>query len=256
MEPFRVLLADDEPPALKKLRELFAGVPDFVVARECADGEAAERALTEERFDLALLDVQMPGKTGIDVVRAVGAARLPPIVFVTAYDEHAVRAFELHALDYLLKPFDRERFQLTLARARRELALASADHAARLEALLVELDKKTAPLVLRSGGRSLVLDPDEVEWIEAADNYLRLHGPSGERLVRGTLNAMEEKLAAKGFVRVHRSRLVNAVAVRELLPQRGGELLLVLASGTRLLASRSYRAAIEARWPGRPLGSE
>src|SRR6185503_5390989 len=148
MERFRVLIADDEPPALGKLRALFAREPDFAVACECTDGLEAERALAGERFDLALLDVQMPGRSGLDVVRAVGPARLPPVVFVTAFDEHAVRAFELHALDYLLKPYDRERFQLMLTRARREIGRASSAHTSRLEALLAELDRRCVPFVL------------------------------------------------------------------------------------------------------------
>lgn len=256
MERFRVLLADDEPHALGRLRELFARAPDFAVARECADGLAAERALADERFDLALLDVQMPGRSGLDVVRAVGPARLPPVVFVTAFDEHALRAFELHALDYLLKPFDRKRFELMLARARREIGRASSQHARRLEALLAELDRRSAPLVLRSGGRTLLLDPGEVEWIEAADNYLRLHGPGTERLVRGTLGAMEQLLLPHGFLRVHRSVLVNERALRELLPRRSGALTLVLASGAQLVCGRRHRHALEERWRGKRLGSE
>ena len=256
MEPFRVLLADDEPPARKKLRELFAREPDFVVALECADGDDTARALTDGRFDLVLLDVQMPGKSGLEVVRAVGAARLPPVVFVTAFDEHPLEAFELHALDYLHKPFDRERFQAMLARARREIGRASSAHVERLEALLAQLERKGAPIVLRTGARRLVLDPREIGWIEGADNYLRLHGGGKERLVRGTLSEMEMLLAPHGFLRVHRSLLVNEHVVRELLPKKSGELTLVLIDGTRLVASRSHRQSIEERWRGRRLGKE
>jgi len=256
MERFRVLIADDEPPALGKLRALFAREPDFAVACECTDGLEAERALAGERFDLALLDVQMPGRSGLDVVRAVGPARLPPVVFVTAFDEHAVRAFELHALDYLLKPYDRERFQLMLTRARREIGRASSAHTSRLEALLAELDRRCVPFVLRSGGRTLLLDPADVEWIEAADNYLRLHGSGAARLVRGTLGAMEQLLDSHGFLRVHRSLLVNERALRELLPTRSGALTLVLASGARLVCGRRYRRALEKRWRGKRLGTE
>jgi len=253
MQPFRVLIADDEPPARRKLCALFAREPDFVVARECADGDEAERALEEEHFDLALLDVQMPGRSGLDVVRAVGPGRLPVIVFVTAFDAYALRAFELSALDYLLKPFDRERFQAMLARARREIARASSAHAQRLEELLAEQDQ---PLALRSGGRTVLLDPSQVEWIEAADNYVRLGGAGAERLVRGTLAALEALLAPRGFVRIHRSLLVNARAVRALVPHKSGELALVLESGARLIAGRSYRRAIEERWKTKRLGPE
>ena len=248
-QPLRVLLADDEPPALKKLRDLFEREPDFVVARECADGEECVRALSRESFDLLLLDVQMPGCSGLDVVRTIGPGRLPPVVFVTAFDEHAVRAFELHALDYLLKPFDRERFQTMLARARREIGRSSDAHARRLMRLLDEVGRE-GPLVLSSRGRTVLVDPREVEWVAAADNYLRLHGAGTERLVRGTLGAMEELLAPRGFLRVHRSLLVNERAVREVLPRKSGELTLVLASGARLVSGRSYRRAIQARLRG------
>ncbi|MCE9593091.1 MAG: LytTR family DNA-binding domain-containing protein [Planctomycetes bacterium] len=259
MEPLRVLIVDDEPPARKKLRDLLASECDFLVARECEDGDRAVEALRDESFDLALLDVQMPGRSGLDVVRDTGPARMPPTVFVTAFDEYAVRAFELHALDYLLKPFDRERFRAMLARARREIALKGDAHARRLEALVAELGATslvTEPIVLRSGARTVLVAPEEFEWIEAADNYVRLRGPGGERLVRGTLDAIEALLAPRGYLRIHRSLLVNTTAVRELARQKSGELVLLLASGARLECGRTYRNALERRWPSKRLGED
>lgn len=259
MEPLRVLIVDDEPPARKKLRDLLATERDFVVARECEDGECAVAALRAEEFDLALLDVQMPGRSGLDVVRDTGSTRMPTTVFVTAFDEYAVRAFELHALDYLLKPFDRERFRTMLARARREIALRSDAHARRLEALVADLGATAAvepAIVLRSGSRTVLVAPDEFEWIEAADNYVRLRGRGGERLVRGTLDAIEALLAPRGYLRIHRSFLVNTTAVRELARKKGGELVLWLASGARLECGRTYRDVLERRWPSKRLGED
>jgi len=257
MEPFRVLIVDDEPPARRKLRDLFAREPDFIVAGECSDGIEAVRALAADPFDLVLLDVRMPGATGPEVVREVGTQRMPPTVFVTAFDQYAVRAFELHALDYLLKPFDRERFQDMLARARREIGLQGSARAHRLEVLLAELARHghAEPMAFLSGGRTLLVDPEELEWIEAADNYLRLHGPGGELLVRGTLTEMEQKLAPRAFLRVKRSLLINERAVREMRPLRSGEVLFVMQCGKHLVSGRTYRARIGERWRARRRGS-
>lgn len=252
MKPHRVLIADDEPPARRRLRASFAHASDFVVAGECADGPEAVARLLDEDFELVLLDVRMPGLDGFDVVRAVGLERLPPIVFVTAHDDHAVGAFELHALDYLLKPYDAERFAVMLARARQEIGeRRRGGLIRRLERLLSEHARSGAPepLVLKASGRTLVLHPFEIEWIEAADNYCRVHGGGVEHLVRATLLAMEERLGVHGFLRIHRSLLVNPGAVRQLRPRRGGEIELALRSGTVLTSGRGYRQAILARWP-------
>jgi len=254
MKRHRVLIVDDEPPARARLRALVAEQPDFEAVGECADGPEAIARLRSEPHDLVLLDVRMPGCSGFDVVRAVGAARLPPVVFITAYDEHALEAFELEALDYLLKPVDRERFTAALARSRREILERRGGRlAARLEALLARIDRAreagNEALVLRERGRTLVVEPREIEWIEAADNYLRVHAGAREHLVRGTLGAMEERLAPHGFLRIHRSLLVNPDVVRELCRRSGGEVELLLRGGVRLVSSRQYRRAIESRWP-------
>lgn len=250
MTPLRVLIADDEPPARRKLRALLEAEPDFALACECADGLEAVAHLRDEAFDLALLDVRMPGLDGLEVVRAVGPERLPPVVFVTAHDDRAVQAFELHALDYLLKPYDAERFAAMLARARREIAgRRQGELARRLEGLLAEGARGAPePLVLRSSGRTLVLDPLEIDWVEAADNYLRLHVGGQEHLVRGTLLGLEQRLALHGFLRIHRSLLANPRRVRSLRPLRGGEVELVLREGAVLTSGRSYRRAILAHF--------
>jgi two-component system, LytTR family, response regulator len=252
MKPYRVLLADDEPPARRRLRSLLASEPEFRVAAECADGEEACARLASEEFELALLDLRMPGRGGLEVVRAVGAARMPAVVFVTAHDDQAVAAFELHALDYLLKPVEPACFRATLARVRSALeARATGEHVRRLEELLAEGARLPLPepLVLRGRRRTLVLAAGEIEWVEAADNYLRLHLLQGEHLVRGTLAALERRLAAHGFLRIHRSRLVNPAAVRELRERPDGTVELRLRDGTRLVSARACARALVARWP-------
>jgi len=247
----RVLVVDDEPPARAKLRALLGEQEDFVLAGECGDGPEAIERLRTEAFDLVLLDVQMPGCDGLEVVRTIGPAELPPVVFVTAHDQHAVRAFEVHALDYLLKPFDRERFGAMLARARQEIDVRrSGALALRLEALLAAAaGRRPEPLALRAGGRTALVEPGEILWVEAADNYSRVHLAGRELLVRGTLSSFAAQLEPHGFLRIHRSLLVNPEAVRELVPQRSGEVVLLLRGGTRLTSSRAYRRAIDARWP-------
>ena len=246
--PYRVLVVDDEPPARRRLRELLALEPDFALAAECADGLEAERALRRERYDLVLLDVQMPGRDGFDVVRAVGVQDMPAVVFVTAYDEFAVEAFELHALDYLLKPFDRERFRTTLERARLELRRRTAEGIeSRLRGLLRDAAQAGAHpehVVARSGRRIVVVAPERIDWIRAAGNYLRVHSEGAEHLARGTMKAMQARLAAHGFVRIHRSVLVNAARIRELHPTDGGEFRVHLQDGTVLTSGRQYRDAI------------
>lgn len=253
MKPHRVLIADDEPPARRKLRALLEPVPDFELARECADGPEAVACLREESFDLALLDVRMPGLDGLEVVREVGPERLPPVVFVTAHDDHAVRAFELHALDYLLKPYDAERFAAMLARARREIVeRRRGDLARRLEGLLAERARveEAEPLLLRCSGRTVVLDPLEIDWVEAADNYLRVYAAGAEHLARGTLLGLQQLLEPQGFLRIHRSLLVNSRRVRLIRPLRSGEVELVLREGAVLTSGRRYRRAILARFRG------
>ena len=247
----RVLIVDDEPPARRRLRALCAAAQDIEVVDQCADGPAAVARLREGGIDLVLLDVGLPGQSGLEVVRAVGPERMPAVVFVTAHGDHALTAFELHALDYLLKPFERERFEAMLIRARVEVeARRNGERAARLERLLAEAPRSVSaePLVLRCGGRTVLADPSEIRWVEAADNYLRVHLSGRDALVRGTLHELAARLAAHGFLRIHRSLLVNPRAVRELRPRPGGEVALVLEDGTVLVSARGYRQAIAERW--------
>jgi len=235
-----VLIVDDEPLARRRLRELIGEAEGFEVADECEDGPSAVAAIDSGEFDLVLLDVQMPGMSGLEVVRTLGPERMPPVVFVTAYDEYAVEAFEVAALDYLLKPYDRARLLAALERARQ--SGRTADAVGRLAALLErQAQEPVERLVLRTGRRVLVVEPAEVDYVEAAGNYLRFHVNEDVHLVRGTLKAMEARLRPLGFLRVQRSLLVNAAAIREVRPNGDGEPRLLLRTGRELATGRAYR---------------
>jgi two-component system, LytTR family, response regulator len=247
---WRVLIVDDEPPARDTLKLLVSSEPDFEVAGECSHGEEAVAAITRAVPDAMFLDVQMPGMDGFEVLRTVGPATIPALVFVTAYDRYALRAFETHALDYLLKPFSDERFAAVLNRVRirlRERRLAEAGR--KLSALL---DSGSGPprarqLIVRDGSRTVVIPYDEIIWIEAEDYYVRIHATSRRTLVRLSLKSLAEELDAACFVRVHRSAIVNLAFIRELEPLASGDQRLVLHDGTELRVSRTYRPALDDR---------
>jgi two-component system LytT family response regulator len=246
-----VVIADDEPLARERLLSLLALESDVDIVAQCRDGEEAVRAIAERHPDLVLLDVEMPRMNGFDVINAIGAERMPMLIFVTAYDQHALRAFEVRALDYLLKPFDRERFSAALRRARAQIdANAGGDLGRRLVALMKDL-KKDAPrserLVVKSGGRLFFLRSDEIDWIEAAGNYVRLHVGSQTHLLRETMNAIETRLDPERFFRIHRSRIVNVERIQEMQPWLNGEYSIVLKTGARLTISRGYREKLQER---------
>jgi len=208
-----------------------------------------------QRPDLLFLDVQMPELDGFGVLEALAGEPMPVIVFVTAYDEYAIRAFDVHAVDYLLKPFDEDRFRTALGRARSRLAEQRADTIdQRLEAVLSALrarEQYADRLLVKSEGRVTVVQVDDVDWIEAADNYARVHTARGRYLVREPIKSLERKLNPRRFARVHRSAIVNLARVRELQPMFGGEYVIILSTGTKLTLSRGYRDAFRDR-----LGSE
>ena len=243
----RVLLVDDEALARRRLRSLLRDQPDIEVVGECSDGAEAVRAIDSLAPDLVFLDVQMPEANGFDVIEAVGAEHAPVVVFVTAYDRYALRAFEVHALDYVLKPFSRERFQDTVeharaeVRRRREEGRGSAGD--ELAALLREL-RGARPwperIVVREGGRVAFLQVDEIDWIQSEGNYLRLHIGTDTHLVRGTIKGTVERLDPDRFVRISRSAIVNLDRVREVHPWSRGELVVVLRDGTQLPASGEH----------------
>lgn len=251
----QALIVDDEPVARRRLRRLLAPEADIEIAGECGSAEEAKRFLAGRGVDLLFLDIQMPGEDGFAVVEAAREPR-PLVIFVTAFHEHAVRAFEVEAADYLLKPFDRERVAAALTRARRRLAVRG-DGALETERLrelfesFVRGKSYRSRVLIRSIGRVSFVPVEDVHWFEADGNYVRLHTDAGKPLVRETLSRLERDLDPEKFVRVHRSAMVNLARVRELEREATGDHTLILDTGARLTVSRSYREAFERAIGGR-----
>jgi two-component system LytT family response regulator len=251
----RVVVADDEPLVRRGLRAFLDGEPGLTLRGEARNGLEAVDLIRAERPDLVFLDVQMPELDGFGVLEALEGMPMPVVVFVTAYDEYAIRAFDVHAVDYLLKPFDEERFRIALTRARARLGERRAHSLdERLEAVLSELrarEQYVDRLLVKNDGRVMVLQVEDVDWIEAADNYARVHTSRGRYLLREPIKTLERKLNPRHFARVHRSAIVNLARVRELQPLFGGEYVIILSTGAKLTLSRGYRDAFRDR-----LGSE
>jgi two-component system LytT family response regulator len=254
-----VLLIDDEPLARKRLRQFLREYEDCNILGECGDGREAVNRIRELRPDVVFLDVQMPEVSGLDVLNALEPLERPLVVFVTAHDEYAVRAFEVHAVDYLLKPFDRERFRAAYEHARAIVDDRSAiAEREKLTALLSETGRmspmpESTPdmlhdrILVKTGTRVLFLNPCDIDWVEAAGNYVKLHVANDEYIVRESITRLEAMLAARQFARVHRSTIVNLNRVRELRPWFSGEMIIVMNSGTELKLSRTYRRDLEKR---------
>ena len=251
MAELRVLLVDDEPLVRQGIRDFLEGEPNLVIVGECGNGLEALETIAREPVDLVFLDIQMPELDGIGLAAALTAQDGPAVVFVTAYSEHALRAFEVNAVDYVLKPFDRERFRAALDRARTRLAAGErAELTGRLAAVLAELERSRGyaqRILVRSDGRIRLVPVGEVDWIEAADNYVRLHAGPERHLVRETMAAMEARLDPSRFARIHRSTIVNLARIRELQPTFNGEYVVLLHTGAKLTLSRGYRDALRAR---------
>lgn len=245
----RVLIVDDEPIARRGIRQQLRGEADVEVIGECGDGAAAIDAITRLAPDLVFLDIQMPEVGGFDVVDAIGVARMPAVVFVTAYDEHALRAFDVHAVDYVLKPIDRHRFRTAVERARRRLANAPGRVDRRIAEALEELGRPAHDhakrLAIKGDGRVILIDVDEVDRLKAAGNYVEVHTGARHHLVRETMASLEARLDPERFVRVSRASIVNASRVRELQPMFSGDFVVVLRDGTKVAGSRRYRAAFD-----------
>jgi two-component system, LytTR family, response regulator len=239
----KVLIVDDEPLARQRMQRLLRGEPDLKLLPPCVDGRAAVTAILDQRPDLLFLDVQMPGMTGFEVLAAVGPKAMPVVIFVTAHDRFALQAFEAEALDYLLKPFGTERVQKALTRARDLLAGGARR---RLEQQYSGLLRATASVrddscvLVRKRERVIVLRPEEIDFVEAYGDYVRLRAGADLHVVRGTLADMERRLAPAGFVRIHRSRLVNWQRVREFIADRDHDPVVILRDGRRLDASPTY----------------
>jgi len=247
VEPrIRALVVDDEPVARGHLRALLEERGDVAVVDECGDGRSAVERIRELVADLVLLDVQMPELDGLGVVRAVWPDRMPPVVFVTAHDQHAVSAFEVHALDYVLKPVHRARFNGAIDRVIRIIRSGSSGNRSRLLSEAIERLSPTNPdrIAIRSGDRILYLRTSDIDWIEAADDLVRLHVGKTVHDHRATMAQIEQRLPASRFIRIHRSTIVNVERIREFQPWFQGDWILVLADGTRLQSGKSYRKRI------------
>jgi two-component system LytT family response regulator len=255
-----VLLVDDEALARRRLRRLLAEADDVTVVAECGSGAAAIEALQTHQVDLVFLDIQMPGVAGFVVAESLQGPEAPLLVFVTAHDTHAIRAFEARALDYLLKPVRPERLARALERAREALAARrSTAYARQLRSVIAQLDEAAgavppAPasaaaerIEVREGERVRYVNADDVAWAEADGAYVRLHTDRGVHEIRDTLARLEASLDPRRFVRIHRSYLVNLTRVQELQPWFGGDAMLVLRGGQQLKVSRTYRAQLRQR---------
>jgi two-component system, LytTR family, response regulator len=242
----RTLIIDDVQLARERLKRCLVEEAGVEIVGECDNGERAVAAIRSLRPDLVFLDVQMPALDGFGVLDALGQERLPAVIFVTAYNEYAIRAFEVNALDYLLKPVDCKRLHKAVARVRSQAA--SRPHALDLDQrfrALIE-DIKSPPrylrrLTIRLTGRTILLPADEIDWVETYGNYLKVHAGRESHLIRGTMQQLETKLNPEKFVRVHRSAIVNIEKVKEIHPRSNGDQDLVLHNGRELMLSRNYR---------------
>src|SRR5689334_1968597 len=241
----RALIVDDEPLARRRIRSLLAHDSSVDVIGECSDGLKAVTAISELTPDLVFLDVQMPAMDGFEVIQTIGPEQMPTVIFVTAYDQYALKAFEVNALDYLLKPFDRSRFQKTLERAKTMITrLQNGDVNHQLLSLLADLRREQGTLdrfIIKSGGRVVFLRVEEIDWMRTVGNYVRLQVGRDSHLMRETMTAMEAKLNPDRFMRIHRSTIVNLDRVREVQPWAKGEYVVIMRDGTRLIMSRRYR---------------
>ncbi|HKE28030.1 MAG TPA: LytTR family DNA-binding domain-containing protein [Bryobacteraceae bacterium] len=242
--PLTVLLVDDEPLARTGLRVLLEGDSEIAAVHEARDGQEAVAAIRALRPDLVFLDVQMPEMDGFEVVRQIGGAEMPAVVFVTAHDRYAIQAFEINAIDYLLKPVTGERFDKALARVKERLQSNAGNEDS--QKILYLLESLTAPkryvkrLAVRASGKTMFVDAADIDWIEAAENYVQVHTQRSSHLVHVTMNALEKALDPEVFARIHRSVIVNVARIRELQPVLHGEYLVTLASGVRLQSGRMY----------------
>jgi two-component system LytT family response regulator len=236
----RVLIADDEPAALNGLARRLAATPGVRVVATCLNGIEALERIRATQPDAAFLDVAMPGLSGLDVVRALTPPERPHIVFVTAYERFAIQAFDLYAVDYLLKPFARDRLAAAVARLHERRQGRTPANDALDDFLSASADR----LVVRDGDRILIIPAHEIDWCAAEDNYVRIHAGPKRHLIRMTMRQLEDQLPRPTFARIHRSAIVNMERVRECAPLGGGEYRVTLVNGVRLVVSRTYRAAV------------
>ncbi len=246
MNTIRTLVVDDEPLARERIKRFLAAEPDLELIGECAEGREAVAAIQTLKPDLVFLDIQIPELDGFGVLKAIAIEQMPAVIFVTAYDRYALQAFDVNALDYLLKPYNRERFHKAVERARAQLSNgAKGELNERLISLLenfkTEQPRHLERLMIKSSGRVFFLRAEELDWIEADGNYLRVHVGRESHLIRETMNRLASKLDPDKFLRIHRSTLVNIERIKELQPLFSGDYVVILRDGKQLTLSRSYR---------------
>jgi two-component system LytT family response regulator len=245
----RTLVVDDEPIARRGIRQRLAGECDIEVIGECADGAAALAAIPELRPDLVFLDLQMPKLGGFEVIESIGLTHMPAVIFVTAFDQFALRAFDVHALDYILKPIDGERFMLALQRARQRLLNSTPQLAQQLVVALMELDRtklhRSNRLAIRTAGRIVLIGVETIDRCEGAGNYVEVHVGPKAHLLRETMTSLEQRLDPSCFARISRSAIVNLQRVSELHPLLNGDFEVVMVDGARVAGSRRFREALD-----------
>jgi two-component system LytT family response regulator len=247
MMHIHAVVGDDEPLARERIRILLSREPDVEIVRECCDGREVLKALEELTPDLLFLDVAMPELDGFGVLNSIHAPE-PVVIFTTAYDTYAIRAFDANALDYLLKPFDEGRFRKALARAREHLKTRRKVESGEAIGITKNQDLKRRTmdrLVFKSGGRILFIQTDEIDWVEAAGNYVNVHVGKESHLLRETMTTFESKLDPQRFLRIHRSIIVNSDRIREVQSCTGSEYVVILRNGKELSLGRTYRDRIE-----------
>lgn len=242
----RTLIIDDVPLARQRLKRCLAGDPEIEIVSESDNGQKAVTDIRAFAPDLIFLDVQMPALDGFGVLDALTEERSPLVIFVTAYNEYAIQAFEVNALDYVLKPVDCERLRKAVERAKSRLAHSNHDDQldSRFRAMLEDIkagSKYVKRLTIKLTGRTILLPIDEIDWIETHGNYLKVYAGRESHLIRGTMQSLETKLNPEKFVRVHRSAIVNVEKIKEIYPRSNGDQDLVLQNGQQLMLSRSYR---------------
>jgi two-component system LytT family response regulator len=243
----RVMIIDDEPLARRGVRARLRKMPDVQIVAECGDGISAVEDILKLEPDLVFLDVQMPGMDGFGILRALPTEHLPLVIFLTAHEEHALRAFEVSALDYLLKPLDDERFEVAMNRARKQMdAAPKAELVGRMLKLLDQQNEKyTSRFTVRMGSRIQVVPAEDLEWISSAGDYTELHTRSATHLLRETMNSLEQRLNPSRFARIHRSRIVNLARILELRSIENREYIVKLRDGSQHRSSRTYAERIE-----------
>ncbi len=250
-QSYKVLIVDDEPISRRRMRRLLSLEPDYEVVAECANGEEAVDALRLNKVDVLFIDIQMPGMSGFEVLEAITEVR-PLVIFTSACDEYAVKAFDVHAFDYLLKPFDGHRFRDSLRRAKARLEMDRAGgqrdrDMSEMFASFTRAQKTPDRVAVRNNGRVVFVKVDEIDWVEASDNYVCLHVGRETHVIRETMNQLEARLVGTQFLRVHRSAIVNLDRIKEMQPWFRGDYRVILRDGTELTLTKNHREKLESR---------